>query len=78
MLDALLGLLQRQAVPISILAVVVLPFLTYYITSTAFFRRANNRGPGKKPPTVPYFVPGLFHATGIVSLGPRKYFAELM
>jgi hypothetical protein len=78
MLDTLLGLLQRQAVPIGILAVVVLPFLTYYITSAAFFRRANTRGAGKRPPTVPYFVPGLFHATGIVSLGPQKYFAELM
>jgi hypothetical protein len=59
-------------------SIIVLPFLTYYATSTLFFRSANSSSTGKTPPTVPYFIPGLFHAISFSQLGARKYFAELM
>ncbi|UPX17443.1 uncharacterized protein EKO05_0007796 [Ascochyta rabiei] len=59
-------------------SLVIFPFLTYYATSSLFFRRSNSTAAGKKPPTIPYFVPGLFHAVGFAQLGARKYFAELI
>ncbi|KAF9692788.1 hypothetical protein EKO04_009166 [Ascochyta lentis] len=59
-------------------SLVIFPFLTYYATSSLFFRRADSTTFGKKPPTIPYFVPGLFHASGFAQLGARKYFAELI
>lgn len=59
-------------------SLIVFPFLTYYATSTSFFRRANDKSDGKKPPTIPYFIPGVFNAAGFAQLGARKYFAELM
>ncbi|KAF1359708.1 cytochrome P450 [Lizonia empirigonia] len=58
--------------------VVVFPFLTYYATSTLFFRKVNSTSVAKRPPTIPYFIPGLFHAASFAQLGARKYFAELI
>lgn len=58
--------------------VVVLPFLTYYVTSLLFFRQSKSKATQKRPPTIPYFIPGLFNALGFAQSGARKYFAELM
>lgn len=59
-------------------SLVIIPFLTYYTTSSVFFRRINSKTVKKKPPTIPYFVPGLFHTFSFAQLGAQKYFAELM
>jgi hypothetical protein len=59
-------------------SLIVFPFLTYYATSSLFFRRANDKSGGKEPPTIPYFIPGVFNTAGFAQLGARKYFAELM
>ncbi|KAF1927586.1 uncharacterized protein M421DRAFT_64809 [Didymella exigua CBS 183.55] len=59
-------------------SIVILPFLTYYTTSTLFIRRSNSKLTGKEPPTIPYFVPGLFSAAAFAQLGARRYFAELI
>ncbi|OSS43390.1 hypothetical protein B5807_12008 [Epicoccum nigrum] len=61
----------------AIVAILISPFLTYYVTSTLFFRTANNKTTSKRPPTVPYLLPGLFSAGGLARSGARKYFAEL-
>ncbi|KAH6625376.1 hypothetical protein C7974DRAFT_200478 [Boeremia exigua] len=61
-----------------IAAVVILPFLTYYVTSALFFRTANSTIDGKKPATVPYFIPAVFHSFGFLHWGAPKYFAELI
>ncbi|KAJ8112823.1 hypothetical protein OPT61_g4897 [Boeremia exigua] len=57
---------------------VILPFLTYYVTSALFFRKANSTAINKEPPTIPYFVPGLFNAANFGRSGARTYFAELI
>ncbi|KAF2628478.1 cytochrome P450 [Macroventuria anomochaeta] len=63
---------------IIVASIIIFPFLTYYATSSLFFRRANNNSTGKAPPTIPYFIPGLFHAVSFTQSGARKYFAELI
>jgi hypothetical protein len=63
---------------LAIVAALISPFLTYYVTSTLFFRKANSKDTGKQPPTVPYLLPGLFSAGGLARSGARKYFAELL
>ena len=59
-------------------SMVILPFLTYYVTSALFFRKANNKPIDKDPPTIPYFISGVFHTFGFAQLGARKYFAQAM
>lgn len=59
-------------------AVVISPFFVYYVTSALFFRRANSKANGKRPPTLPYFVPGVFSTGGLIRSGTRKYFANIM
>ena len=62
----------------AIVAILITPFLTYYVTSTLFFRRANSKATSKQPPTIPYLLPGLFSAGGLARFGAREYFADLM
>ncbi|KAF3009741.1 hypothetical protein E8E13_009311 [Curvularia kusanoi] len=45
-------------------AIVISPILTYYITSSLFFRTANSKAANKHPPTIPYLVPELFKEYG--------------
>lgn len=60
------------------LALVVVPAVTYYLTTALFFRSAKNAATGKKPPTIPYLVPGVFHTFSIAAEGPQKFFARLL
>lgn len=57
---------------------VLLPVITYYVTSALFRQRVQSKSSGKTPPTIPYQVPVVFHAFGLASVGPQKYFAQLM
>lgn len=61
-----------------ILSLIISPFLTYYISTTSFYRKANSKASGKTPPTVPFFIPGVFHAFSLAYDGPQKYFSALM
>jgi len=58
-------------------AIIVFPFLTYQLTSFLFYRTARSNGPLKTPPTIPYWVPGIFHGVGL-AFGPPVYFGKLM
>ncbi|KAH7386034.1 cytochrome P450 [Pyrenochaeta sp. MPI-SDFR-AT-0127] len=57
---------------------ITLPFFTYYVSTQLFYRKANRASPGKRPPTIPYFIPGAFHAFTLAYEGPQKYFATLI
>ncbi|KAH4049417.1 hypothetical protein HBI25_095670 [Parastagonospora nodorum] len=57
---------------------VLLPVITYYVTSALFRQRIQSKASGKIPPTIPYQVPVVFHAFGLASVGPQKYFAQLI
>jgi hypothetical protein len=50
--------------PLTILTIVAVPFVTYYISLFLFQRKTR----GKIPPTIPYFFPGIFHAFSLVSI----------
>ncbi|CAO2651892.1 Nn.00g001750.m01.CDS01 [Neocucurbitaria sp. VM-36] len=63
---------------IVILPLIISPFLTYYISTVLFYRKANSKASGKTPPTVPFFIPGIFHAFTLAYEGPQRYFAALM
>jgi hypothetical protein len=75
---ALWDLLRRRYMLLGFLTLIISPFITYYITTSLFYRRARSPASKKVPPTVPYFAPGLFHAFSLASFGPPKYFAELV
>lgn len=60
-----------------LLAFILTPFLTHYITTFFFRQQSKNRNPSRKPPTIPYWVPGLYHALGLLSK-PSTYFALLI
>jgi hypothetical protein len=76
--NALWDLLHRQAILFGILTTIISPFLTYYITTSLFYKKARSSATKKAPPTVPYCVPGIFHAFSLASIGPQKYFAWLV
>lgn len=61
-----------------ILTLIVVPLATYYSSLSSFQRRARRKRAGKIPPTIPYYVPGIFHAFSLASTGPQKYFAQLL
>ncbi|PVI04740.1 putative cytochrome-like protein P450 [Periconia macrospinosa] len=57
--------------------VIAIPFLTHYITSILFNRNSANKNSPRNPPTIPYWIPGLCHALGLLSK-PSTYFALLI
>jgi hypothetical protein len=57
---------------------IIIPALTYYVSTTLFYQNAKSTSPGKRPPTIPYLVPGAFHAFSIAYDGPQKFFARLL
>jgi hypothetical protein len=69
---------SRQAIPLATFALVLCPLLIYYITTLLFYRRASSKLRGKVPPTVPYYVPGIFHAFSLAKTGPPRYLAQVM
>jgi hypothetical protein len=77
-LTCTMALLNRQTVLVGIVALVLLPVVTYYLTSALFHRRILSKSRNKVPPTVPYQVPGVFHAFSLATVGPQKYLAQLM
>lgn len=77
-LNPLLGFMQRQAIPLVILLLITLPFVTYYVSMQKFVRRANKKELAKRPPTIPYWIPIIHHAPGLIYVGPQKYFGMLM
>jgi len=56
---------------------IIIPVLTYNV-SKARFDRSSQSTALQRPPTVPYLVPGVFHAFSLAFDGPQKYFATLM
>ncbi|KAF1918443.1 putative cytochrome-like protein P450 [Ampelomyces quisqualis] len=61
-----------------ILTLIIVPVATYYGSRSSFQRRTRGKRVGKVPPTIPYYVPGIFHAFSLASIGPQKYFAQLL
>ncbi|KAL7777998.1 hypothetical protein CFE70_004672 [Pyrenophora teres f. teres 0-1] len=56
---------------------IIVPICTYNV-SKARFDRSSQSTALQRPPTVPYLVPGVFHAFSLAFDGPQKYFATLM
>ncbi|RMZ70713.1 cytochrome p450 [Pyrenophora seminiperda CCB06] len=56
---------------------IIIPILTYNV-SKARFDRSSQSTTLQRPPTVPYLVPGVFHAFSLAFDGPQKYFATLI
>ncbi|PSN66246.1 putative cytochrome-like protein P450 [Corynespora cassiicola Philippines] len=56
---------------------IIFPFLTSNISTAIFFRTVRSRRLNKKPPTLPYWVPILYHALGFATGAPAN-FAKLM
>ncbi|KAF1849405.1 cytochrome P450 [Cucurbitaria berberidis CBS 394.84] len=63
---------------LAIATLIIVPFLTFFLSTTLFYRKTKNKFPGQTPPTTPYFVPGVFHAFSLAYFGPQKYFAALI
>ena len=61
-----------------ILFVVVSPFLVYYISTQLFYRTTNSKALGKRPPTIPYFIPAVFHTFTLAYEGAQTFFASAM
>jgi hypothetical protein len=57
---------------------IVIPALTYYVSTNRFYQKAKSTALGKEPPTIPYFVPGAFHAFSLAFDGQQKYFTRLL
>jgi hypothetical protein len=57
---------------------IIAPALTYYVSTTLFYQHAKSTAANKTPPTIPYLVPGAFHAFSLAYDGPQKYFARLL
>ncbi|KAF1835135.1 hypothetical protein BDW02DRAFT_496609 [Decorospora gaudefroyi] len=57
---------------------VVIPALTYHVSKTLFYQKVNSKASAQTPPTIPYLVPGVFHAFSLAYEGPQKYFATLL
>ncbi|KAF2865178.1 cytochrome P450 [Massariosphaeria phaeospora] len=70
-------LLTANAISAALFLFTVFPVLVYYITTTLFYRKTNSKLLSKIPPTVPYWVPGLFHGLSVAS-GPPAYFAKVL
>ncbi|KAH7068193.1 cytochrome P450 [Paraphoma chrysanthemicola] len=71
-------MLHSQTALFGVAALIVLPFFTYYVTTLLFYRRVRSNECKKTPPTIPYYVPGIFHAFSLASTGPQEYIAQLM
>jgi hypothetical protein len=69
---------QNKIIILLWIAVVIIPFLTYQLTLFLFHRTARSDAPLKTPPTIPYWVPGIFHGVGLTLSGPSAYFGKLM
>ncbi|KAF2643967.1 putative cytochrome-like protein P450 [Massarina eburnea CBS 473.64] len=73
----LLEFVQRQSVPLAFSLLVLIPFLTHYITTTLFYRAHSSKGSDKKPPTISYWLPVFCHGLGLLSR-PSAYFGLLI
>ncbi|KAH7092141.1 cytochrome P450 [Paraphoma chrysanthemicola] len=71
-------MLHGQTALFSVAALIVLPFFTYYVTTLLFYRRVRSNECKKTPPTIPFYVPGVFHAFSLATSGPQEYIAQLM
>ncbi|KAF2029216.1 putative cytochrome-like protein P450 [Setomelanomma holmii] len=69
---------MSQTILLGLIILIVSPFLTLYLTTSLFYRRARSTAPRKSPPTVPYYVPGVFHAFSLATTGPQEYLAKLL
>jgi hypothetical protein len=61
-----------------VVLLIAIPVLTYYVSSTRFYRVTNDPVSRRKPPTIPYLLPGVFHTLNIAYDGPQKFFATLL
>ena len=60
-----------------IISTVLFPYITYQLTTILFYRTVRSKAILKTPPTIPYWVPGLFHTIGL-AFGGSAYFGKLM
>lgn len=51
--------------------------LVHYTSTVRFYRTLSSDTLEKRPPTVPYQIPGIFHAFGLLS-GAPAFFAKSM
>lgn len=77
-LGSVFGLLQRWDVLTAIVVLIISPFLTYYLTTLVFYRRSRSKELGKYPPTIPFYLIGIFHTFSLMTAGPQQYFAQLL
>lgn len=71
----------RQNVGTYTLCVIALPILlgsiTFWLSSLQFHRAVQKGQSGAKPPTAPYWLPGLYHLPGLVR-GPSACVQRLL
>jgi hypothetical protein len=53
-------------------------FLIHYATALLFSQTIRSKLRSKTPPTVPYYLPGIYHAFSLAKTGPQKFFAQVM
>jgi hypothetical protein len=63
---------------IILVTLIIVPFLTYFISTTLFYRTARSHSALRRPPTVPYWVPGIYHGFSLLSRSPSIFFKRAM
>lgn len=78
---ALLGMIHVQALPRSLIlllaCIVVLPLLTYALSSISFRLARNSHGTTRSPPMVPFWIPFICHAGNLIS-NPAQLFEDMV
>lgn len=62
---------------IGIALIILFSLLTYALSTFFFYRTLRSNGTGLKPATLPYWLPGIYHALNLVH-GPAGFFADIM
>lgn len=75
-LDSLLP--QNLSLLLILASFVVIPYLTHQLSIFLFYRTARSPVNGKRPPIIPYWIPGVYHAFSILAQGPPAFFANAM
>ncbi|KAH7132575.1 putative cytochrome-like protein P450 [Dendryphion nanum] len=71
-----LGFIADHPLLLIFVTIILLPFITNYLSTSSFYRRANNKTPNKQPPVIPYWIPGIFHGFGVFTQGTSAFFAN--
>jgi hypothetical protein len=68
---------QDLSLLLFIISLVLIPWATHQFSTFSFYRTAQSSALGKRPPTIPYWVPGIFHGFSVITQGPPAFFASL-